>query len=59
MESINVVTEKKKFDESVVKVAECVVGDSTGCGTLIARNEQLDIIKEGAVISILNANARV
>ena len=55
MESVNIVTEKKKFDDSVVKVAECVVGDSTGCGTLIARNEQLDIVKEGATITILNA----
>ena len=56
---MNVVTEKKKFDDSLIKVAECVVGDSTGCGTLIARNEQLDIVKEGATITILNALARV
>ena len=27
-----------KFDGSVVKVVECLVGDSTGCGILIARN---------------------
>ena len=31
-------TEKKKFDGSVSKVAECLVGDSTGCGVLIAKN---------------------
>lgn len=35
---MNIVTEKKKFDGSTVTVAECVVGDSTGVATLIARN---------------------
>ena len=39
--SVNVISEKKKFDGSVVKVAECVVGDSTGIATLIARNGKL------------------
>lgn len=43
----------------MTKVAECVVGDASGCGILIARNEQIDLLKEGAVIEILNANAKV
>jgi hypothetical protein len=32
------VSEKKKFDGSVVKQAEAVAGDGTGVVTLIARN---------------------
>jgi hypothetical protein len=35
------ITEKKKFDGSVVKIAECVVGDQTGVAILIARNGKL------------------
>lgn len=36
--SVSVVTEKLKFDGSTMKIAECVVGDSTGVANLIARN---------------------
>ena len=38
MESVNIVTEKKKFDGSVVRVAECIVGDATGVVILVVRN---------------------
>ena len=38
MQSVNVVTEKKKFDGSTVVVAECLAGDATGVVLLIARN---------------------
>lgn len=41
MESVEIVSEKMKFDGSVVTVAECLVGDSTGSGILIARNGML------------------
>ena len=69
--SVNLVTEKKKFDGSVVKVAECIIGDSTGIVALIARNgkwdkefnvvclEQLDVVKEGTTITVMNALARI
>lgn len=43
-------TEKKKFDGSVVRVAECLVGDSTGVGLLIARNGMLKL----HLLAILN-----
>lgn len=35
---MKVVSEKKKFDGSIVKQAEAVAGDSTGVVTLIVRN---------------------
>ena len=38
------VTEKKKFDDSIIKVAECVVGDTTGCVILLARNGKFILI---------------
>lgn len=34
-------TEKKKFDGSVVRVAECLVGDASGCAILVVRNGKL------------------
>ena len=35
---MSVTTEKKKFDGSLIRVAECTVGDATGVVTLIVRN---------------------
>jgi len=35
---VKVVSEKKKFDGSIVKQAEAVAGDATGVVTLIVRN---------------------
>ena len=32
------VSEKKKFDGNVVKIAEAIAGDSTGIVTLLVRN---------------------
>ena len=36
--SVNILTEKKKFDGHSITVAEVVGGDSTGIVTLIVRN---------------------
>jgi replication factor A1 len=41
------------------QVAECIVGDEFGCVKLMAFDEQLNTIKEGATITIRNANANV
>ena len=41
------------------KSAECVVGDEYGCAVLIAKDAQLDIVQEGASITIRNAHANV
>ena len=38
MQSVKIVSEKIKFDESRVKVAEAVIGDDTGICTMVIRN---------------------
>ncbi len=50
VENVTVISEKMKFDGSTNKICECIVGDSFGCAILLARNEQLDIVKEGETI---------
>ena len=39
--------------------AECIVGDTTGCVILMAYDKQLNVVKEGAIITIRNAHAKV
>ena len=41
------------------RVAECIVGDQYGCVKMIAFDEQLDIVKEGEVITVRNGHANV
>ena len=41
------------------RVAECIVGDQFGCVKMMAFDEQLDLVKEGAVITVRNAHANV
>ncbi len=41
------------------RAAECIVGDAQGCVKLMAYDNQLDVIKEGAVVTIRNAHAKV
>jgi len=43
----------------MIRQADVIVGDPYGCVNLIAKNEQLDKIKEGAVITVRNAHANV
>eukprot|EP01018_Ginkgo_biloba_P001175 Gb_31185 [translate_table: standard] len=38
-----------------VRIAECVVGDDTGVIIFTARNEQVDIMREGVTVIIRNA----
>ena len=40
-------------------MAECIVGDEHGCAKMIAIDEQLNVVKEGATITIRNANSNV
>ncbi|KAL4430586.1 hypothetical protein ABPG77_005826 [Micractinium sp. CCAP 211/92] len=37
------------------RVAECTVGDETGCILLTARNEQVDLAKPGSYLTLRNA----
>lgn len=57
--SVKVVSEKKKFDGKVLRIADCVVGDDKGCINLTAKDAQIDIVIEGASITLMNAHVRV
>ncbi len=48
-----------RYEGNVNRTAECVVGDDYGCAVLIAKDDQLDIVKDGAHIIIRNAHANV
>ncbi|XP_020257597.1 uncharacterized protein At4g28440-like [Asparagus officinalis] len=37
------------------KIAECLVGDETGCIVFTARNEQVDMMKPGVTVILRNA----
>ena len=56
---MKVISEKMKFDGAVVKLAECIIGDDQGCVKFVARDAQLDAIKEGETITLMNAHAKV
>ena len=51
--------ERRRYDGTLVRQADILVGDQYGCVYLVARNEQLDIIKEGSVITVRNCHANV
>ena len=60
VQSVRVIRERRRYDSnSLSRVAECVVGDDTGCVNLMAYDDQLNIVKEGACITIRNAHANV
>lgn len=56
---MTVTLEKKRYDGTQIRQAEVLVGDQYGCVKLIARDSQLDTIKEGSVITVRNAHANV
>ena len=49
----------RRYDGSWNRQAECVVGDEFGVVDFLAQNEQLEIVKEGATITIRNGHAKV
>ena len=58
--SVRIIRERRRYDSnSLSRVAECVVGDEMGCVNLMAYDDQLDIVKEGAQITIRNVHANV
>ena len=60
VQSVRVIRERRRYDSnSLSRVAECLVGDETGCVNLMAYDDQLDIVKEGACITIRNVHANV
>lgn len=57
---VKVIRERKRYDGGAMnRVAECIVGDQYGCVKLIATDEQLNFVKQGAVITIRNSHANV
>ena len=40
-------------------IGDCIVGDEFGCAKLVAIDDQLNVVKEGAVITIRNSHAQV
>ena len=59
VESVKVTRERMRYEGTVNKSAECIVGDEHGCAVLVAKDDQLNIVKEGATITIRNAHANV
>ena len=59
VESVNVTRERKRYEGTINKFAECIIGDEHGCAMLIAKDDQLNIVKTGALVTIRNAHANV
>ena len=59
VDSVNITRERKRYEGTTNKSAECVVGDEHGCFVMIAKDEQLDIVKQGSIITVRNAHANV
>ena len=57
--SVNITRERRRYEGTVNRSADCIVGDEHGCCLLIAKDNQLDTVKEGACITIRNAHANV
>ncbi|TDH73873.1 hypothetical protein CCR75_007603 [Bremia lactucae] len=51
--------EKKRFDGTISRIAEVVLADETGCVTFTARNDQIDMLKDGQVVVLRNSNADI
>ncbi len=49
----------KRVDEAPVKMAICLVGDDTGCGRVLLKDEQVNLAKEGELIILRNVNAKI
>merc|ERR1712048_969779 len=59
VDNVKVTRERRRYEGTVNKTAECIVGDEHGCAMMIAKDNQLDIVEEGALITIRNAHANV
>ncbi|KAG3011328.1 hypothetical protein PC128_g21592 [Phytophthora cactorum] len=57
--SIAPTVEKKRYDGTISRIAEAVLADETGCVTFTARNDQIDMLKEGLVVVVRNSNADI
>eukprot|EP00252_Welwitschia_mirabilis_P010619 TRINITY_DN2399_c0_g1_i1.p2 TRINITY_DN2399_c0_g1~~TRINITY_DN2399_c0_g1_i1.p2 ORF type:complete len:137 (+),score=9.93 TRINITY_DN2399_c0_g1_i1:299-709(+) len=55
--SAKIVLQKGRPDSQVrqMRIAECLIGDETGIIIFTARNEQVDLMKEGSTVILRNA----
>lgn len=49
----------KRVDEDPVKMSICLVGDDTGCGRVLLKDAQVAHAKEGELLILRNANAKI
>ena len=59
MGKVDVKKERRRYDGTMMRQAEVLVGDQFGSVVFFAKNEQLDQIKEGQVITVRNCHANV
>ena len=59
VDAVKITRERRRYEGTVNRSADCIVGDDHGCAVLIAKDNQLDIVQEGALITIRNAHANV
>merc|ERR1712048_507224 len=59
VDTVKITRERRRYEGTVNKTAECIVGDEHGCAMMIAKDNQLDVVEEGAYITIRNAHANV
>jgi replication factor A1 len=58
--SVTITRQRQRYDgEEVNQVADCIVGDEHGCVMMVATDKQLEVVKEGQVITIRNAHSNV
>ncbi|GLC47105.1 hypothetical protein PLESTB_000436400 [Pleodorina starrii] len=55
VDATTVMTRQRGPKAPAVKVAECLVADSTGVIVFVARNEQVDVAQKGATITLKGA----
>lgn len=55
--SAKIVLQKGRPDSQVrqMRIAECLIGDDTGIVIFTARNDQVDLMKEGSTVILRNA----
>ncbi len=49
----------KRVDEEPVKMSICLVGDDTGCARVLLKDAQVAHAKEGELVILRNANAKI
>ena len=56
---INIINERKNFDGKTSRIADVLVGDAHGCVNFFAKEDSLNLIKEGQVYTFRNVHAAV